>query len=175
MTALFDATETATESQCWTEAKMLDLLRQKYTRVRPYTDADRYVRAAHVPRPSGYGMAQRIADYLVLDTYTPQRLIGFEVKVSRSDWLVELRNPLKADEWRRYCHQWFLVVPDMAIVREELPPGWGAMSIDKTGALRVRQQSPAQEPLPMPLDVLCQFSRSVAKTATREAVSRDGE
>lgn len=69
------------------EADVLELLRQKYTRVRRGTSADRYVRAAHVRYPAtwGFGFADRIADYIVLDTYEQGQMIGFEVKVSRSD------------------------------------------------------------------------------------------
>lgn len=55
-------------------------------------------------------------------------LTGHEVKVSRADWLSELRKVGKADTWADQCHRWFLVVPTAEIVQPgELPVGWGLM------------------------------------------------
>lgn len=55
-------------------------------------------------------------------------LTGHEVKVTRSDWLAELRKVGKADTWADQCHRWFLVVPTADIVQPgELPHGWGLM------------------------------------------------
>lgn len=55
-------------------------------------------------------------------------LTGHEVKVTRSDWLAELRKVGKADTWADQCHRWFLVVPTADLVQPgELPAGWGLM------------------------------------------------
>lgn len=152
-----------------TEADMISLLRAKYTRVRAGTAADRYVRAAHIGYPDAYGYPTRIADYMVIDTYRPQHIIGFEIKVSRSDWLHELAHPEKSAVWRKHCHRWYLVVPDMSIVGDDLPDGWGLMAIGKGGALVQKRRPTITEPSPMPTAVLGWFSRSVAQTAAREA------
>ena len=53
---------------------------------------------------------------------------GFEIKVSRSDWLSELKKPRKADEIFSYCDKFWLVVSNKDIVQNgELPKGWGLM------------------------------------------------
>lgn len=92
-----------------TENDMVGLLQARYTRYRLGTNADRYVRARQVRYPNTRvfnetvftaGQAVAIADYLVQDMYGQCPLIGFEIKVSRSDWLAELRNPGKAQWWR---------------------------------------------------------------------------
>lgn len=55
-------------------------------------------------------------------------ILGFEVKVSRSDWLSELKKPEKADSLARYCDRWYLVISDPKIVKDgELPPTWGLL------------------------------------------------
>lgn len=57
-----------------------------------------------------------------------RKLVGHELKVSRADWLKELRHQGKADPWADNCHQWWLVVPEPSIVKDgELPEGWGLM------------------------------------------------
>ena len=158
------------------EAYMLELLRQRYTRVRRGTDADRYVRASHVRYPHdasnglSFGQASRIADYVVMDTYGTGEIIGHEVKVSRADWLSELRDASKAETWKQHCHRWYLVVPDAQIVHpEELPDGWGLMAQTKTGPLRVRQNAPlVPDPNPLTTLQLASLSRSLAKTRERE-------
>lgn len=80
----------------------------------------------------GYGAGSRCdAIYVGFTSASGRHLIGHEVKVSRSDWLAEIssRKTGKADSWADQCHQFWLVVPNPAIVRDgELPPGWGLMS-----------------------------------------------
>ena len=162
---------------------MLDALRAKYTKIRRGTTADRYVRAEHVRKVRFYewqdkqymaysGDAERIADLIVIDTYGDTETIGVEVKVSRSDWLTELRDPSKADAWRLHCHRWYLAVPDVSIVKDDLPDGWGLIAPGKDGAMRVRKQCPRIES-PEPLDrwSSAQLSRAIAKTARKEVLS----
>lgn len=56
-------------------------------------------------------------------------LHGHEVKVSRSDVLVELADPTKADAWAQYCSRWWLVVVSPALVNGlEIPEAWGVMA-----------------------------------------------
>lgn len=51
-----------------------------------------------------------------------------ELKISRADWLKELKEPKKAEAWWPYCHYFWLVVPCEGIVQaDELPRGWGLM------------------------------------------------
>ncbi|MCV7226087.1 hypothetical protein [Mycolicibacterium komossense] len=75
------------------------------------------------------GTRQVDALYAGFTTTSGRILIGHELKVSRADWLTELKTPGKSDDWADQCHEWWLVVNDPAIVRPgELPAGWGLMS-----------------------------------------------
>lgn len=57
-------------------------------------------------------------------------LHGYEIKVSRGDWLTELGDLTKSSAWADACHTWWIVAPDTTVVRpEELPPGWGLLTI----------------------------------------------
>lgn len=172
VSALSAASTSGDITEIDTEDGMIELLRERYTRIRPGTDADRYVRAQHarLPAVGGWssGHAQRIADYVVWDTYGEAQLIGHEIKVSRADWLAELRTPAKAEAWRRYCHLWYLVVPDLSIISGDLPEGWGLMAPDSTGKLRVKVRSETRDPEPMPPICQAQLARSIAKTARIE-------
>lgn len=116
-----------------TEREMLDHLARRYTSIRPGTTADRWVRAEHVRRHLGQLGPTRVCDFIAADKWPGtvgredlHALHGFEVKVSRADWLRELKEPDKAETFRRHMHYWWLVVADPAIVRPgELPTAGG--------------------------------------------------
>ena len=72
----------------------------------------------------------RWADALAMSLWPTHglRLHGFEIKVSRGDWLRELKDPSKAEAIAQYCDHWWLVTADDSIAKkEELPPNWGWM------------------------------------------------
>lgn len=72
----------------------------------------------------------RRADALYVGFFASRgkRLVGHEIKVARSDWLHELDQPAKAEEWEQHCHSWYVVAPSTEVVRpEELPEGWGLL------------------------------------------------
>lgn len=161
------------------ERSMLNLLLHRYTRVRPGTIADRWIRAEHVGLELG-GPRKRVADFIAADKYpgTPYgsqlALHGHEVKVSRSDWLSELRAPSKAEAIARYMHHWWLVVPNESIIRPgELPDHWGLMVIAANGELRAKIKAPRLQPLPLSLEFSLSLMSAAARTAYRDPLHRD--
>ena len=85
---------------------------------------------------SSTGSANRIADGIAMNMYRSRKyeIHGFEIKVSRTDWLNELKKPQKAEEIFNYCDKWWLVVSDKDIVQKgELPKGWGLMVVRGKG------------------------------------------
>lgn len=152
-----------------TEADMLSRLRERYGRL--YANGPhktlRYVGASHVR----YGplWPQCIADFLVQDCwgnsgYHQQQhpLLGFEVKVSRSDYLREIKNLGKSEPFRRVCSEWYVVASDKAIVRGDLPDGWGLLVAHGPGLRMARRSATNRDPEPMPRGLIAGFLRSVA-------------
>lgn len=175
--ALFPApnvVEPVLDEEKVTERHMLDLLQQRYTRIS--MGAHRYAVAEHVGINPGF--PGRIADFIAADCYGSTRgfaLHGHEVKCSRADWLTELRDPDKAEAFRRYMDYWWLVAANTRVCRlEELPVGWGLMvkSGDKLRA--VVQASRFARPEPMPRALLVSLLRATAKTSRNyRALSRE--
>lgn len=151
-----------------TERDMLDLLHGRYNATSP-GNGPRYACAEHVRSHAGFD-ASRTADFIAMDLWPSKGLAihGHEVKVSRSDWLRELASPGKADPFMRYVDRWWLVVADRAIVRDDLPVGWGLMAV-RGGRLIVVTQAPKLRPEPMPRHLLAPLLRSTAATARRRA------
>lgn len=77
-------------------------------------------------------------------------LHGHEIKVTRSDVLVELADPTKADAWAQYCTRWWLVVLAPELVSGlEIPEAWGVMappSGRRTRSMTVVKPAPKLSP-----------------------------
>lgn len=148
------------------EREVLAALRRYYA---PKQGRQRYVLGEHVRDAAGYS-ALRTADLVAQDTWpsTGLEIIGHEVKVSRSDWLAELKTPGKAEAVRRLCHRWYLVVSDPKIVKDDLPAGWGLMTL-RGDKVRMTRKSvlgdPSSEPAADRASFAASFARAVARTS----------
>ena len=111
-----------------------------------YTEKGEYVFLFDVPNVVGLRQERRCDGVAIGMWQSTGHLIhGFEVKVSRSDWLRELKDVSKADHFIEQCDRWWLVTGDASIAKlDEIPAAWGWMNATKTG---LRIQRPAQ-PLP---------------------------
>ena len=175
-----------------TERTMLDRLRARYAQT--YTNGSyhgrRHIIAEKVALEPGAWSGTRIADAIVLDTWSEsvknltelererggwrnrQTIHGFEVKVSRADWLAELRDPEKALAWSRYCHGFWLVAADKGIVRDDLPDGWGLL-VPHGMSLRAVRTPTRTDAEPMQLETMMGLMRGVQKTEGGIAVARE--
>lgn len=76
------------------------------------------------------GHSSRFADAIVMNVWKSRfEIIGIEVKVSRSDWLSEIKNPAKADKIFQYCDSWYIATPADLVRNGELPRSWGLLEI----------------------------------------------
>lgn len=93
--------------------------------------------------------ATRHADAVSIGIWpsTGHAIHGFEIKISRGDWLRELADPSKSQEIFRFCHRWSLVTPAGLVAADELPPGWGHYAF-KDGRLREAVMPKRMEPQP---------------------------
>jgi hypothetical protein len=91
-------------------------------------------------------------------------LVGFELKISRGDWLRERKQPSKAYPIKQFCDRWYLVVSDLKIVRyaEELPAGWG-LQFAENGKIVTMIEAPKLSPCPIDRAFLASVMRRAAK------------
>jgi hypothetical protein len=167
-----------------TERTMLDLLHDRYS-VDP-GNGPRYVCAEHVKSAAGFD-GKRTADFMAFDLWPSSGLLlhGFEIKVTRSDWLRELADPDKSEPFRQIVDYWWLVCPPGVAGKSELPPGWGMLVVSdgmesrrdpvwgwqRTRVLRVARQAPRlNEGRPLPRAFLASLLRAAARTAAARAV-----
>lgn len=131
----------------WTAAAIQRLLRKRY----PQDAGWAYI--AEVANATGAGV-RRYADGVAVGLWPSRGLdiLGFEIKVSRSDWKRERLTPEKAEVVAAYCDQWWIVAPEGVVPEDELPPAWGLLTPNETGeALVVKTRARDREDV-RPLD-----------------------
>lgn len=111
---------TCQQEKTYTATKLKSMLETKYSSDKGY--------AFFTEISPGVGVCRR-TDALAVGLYASHGhpVIGFEVKVSRGDWLAELKDASKADMMFQYCNLWYLVAAPGVVHVEELPMGWGLL------------------------------------------------
>lgn len=131
-----------------------------------YCDSRQWVFLTQVQYSTGGG--NRIADAMAFNMYRSNgyEIIGFEIKVSRSDFLSELKDMSKSNEIMEYCDKWYLVVSDASIVKDgELPKDWGLLVL-KDGKLVQKVRPVPHKPKPMDCGFIASVLRKGADAVT---------
>jgi hypothetical protein len=124
-----------------------------------------YAILTEVPEAVGGGCRRIDALGMTLWNSRGLELHGYEIKVSRSDWLRELKRPEKADGIYSYCDRWWIVVSSADVVkRDEFPQTWGLMVAEGAG-LKVAIKAPKQKkPRAISRGFLAAIFRKAAQT-----------
>lgn len=141
----------------WTEPEV-------YRRLAKVFPPPAHVMLSQVRNGVGYQRRTRTADALIASVW-PSRglhLIGVEIKVSRADWLKELKSPEKSVSIQQYCKYWYVATPPGIVDMGTLPTMWGLI---ETTENRTRIVTPAPTLDPKPVDMLfvCSVLRSVSE------------
>ena len=172
MTSELDLELPAEKPRC-TEADMLDALHDRFGFVSHNGGFPkrRFVCADHVRATSGFfdrgDPHARTLDFVAVDTWASGKLArhGAEVKVTRSDWLREMKDPAKSAPFLSWLTHFWLAVPDASIVREgELPEGWGLLAL-RGQNLIAKVTAPRREAAPIPPQTVASLLTAVSKTA----------
>lgn len=121
-----------------TSKEIKNLLEQKYS-------APVYAFFTEVAK-GGVGSFNGYIDGIAYSLYPSMshEIHGFEIKVSRSDWLKELEMPAKAGDAMQHCNRWWLVAPKGVALKDEVPKSWGFYEIIN-GKFYKRKPAPAME------------------------------
>jgi hypothetical protein len=120
---------------------LLDILRKKHAE-------DVFVSECHMAE-SG---SQRLDAWVLRKTWSPLTTIGYEIKVSRMDFVHD-------DKWTLYlraCLQFYWVCPPRLIAVEEVPEGCGLMW-QAGSRLLTKRKAPRHEPDPTTLILLMAY------------------
>lgn len=85
---------------------------------------------------------RRLDAWVLLKTWSPITTIGYEIKVSVSDW----RRDAKMHDYMPLCHLLYVVAPKGIVPPEELPSGVGLIEpVGEAGRLQVRRKAARRE------------------------------
>jgi len=139
----------------------------------------------HVRNGTGYARREtRTADAVAMSLWPSRGLVlhGFEVKVSRRDWLTEKADPSKADAIGAYCDRFWLAAGAADIVEPgELPDKWGLIVPEdrprRTNLLRVAREAQPLDSKPLDrllvASLLREGRRGLVPSATVDQAARE--
>lgn len=110
-----------------------------------------------------HGKQPRYADMVAMGLWPSSglELMGFEVKVSRADWLSEISDEKKAVAVSQFCDRWYLVTNSEKIVKEgELPAGWGWLVVDENCRIKEMVAAPKLDAKPVTREFLASLMRN---------------
>lgn len=128
--------------------------------------------------------SERYLDAFAMNCYHGKgyQRVGYEIKVSRSDWLRELEDPRKRAQGYFLCHQfWFALArgvyradDEYSLEREKRRytnplDGCGVIEVGEDGALKIMRRAVSHDAWPMPDTFVASLMRSyVTYLARRE-------
>ncbi len=156
-----------TAAQAWNTEEVRQALRARHMRPEGLRGPARYGFLEEVRNATGFD-ASRSCDAIALSFWPSDglRIIGYEIKVSRADWLRELKAPEKAFAFARYCDQWWIVAGAADLVKEdELPPNWGLLVPNAKGKLHPVRGAVNVRPEPMSREMLMALVRTACDSS----------
>ena len=125
------------------------------------------------------GNQKRFADAVAIGLWASHghQIEGIEIKISRGDWLNEMKHPEKSQEVYQYCNRWWLAAPKGMVELDELPPTWGLLEF-VSGVMRVQKKAPALKPAALNINFVASLIRrsaGVDEEMARVMLSRETE
>jgi len=124
----------------WTESGVFEALEAHYC------GAEKWVIVPQIPDATSFNKC-RTCDAMAFHCWRSEGIAvhGFEIKVSRADWLNELQKPEKSEGFIKRSHYWWIAAPENIVKLEELPATWGLRVVSKNedGTYSSRVKRPA--------------------------------
>lgn len=128
----------------WTSDYILDQLEKGYP-------PNEYAFFRELRIGTGYGKDSESR----LDAYSIHYMKGkrnvttcFEIKISKSDFLHEIKKPKKRRPGLRLSHQFYFVTPENLVKIEEVPVECGLIFVTESGELKTIIKAPYRESMP---------------------------
>lgn len=108
--------------------------------------------------------SQRI-DLFAMGTWktTGYERVAYEIKVSRSDWLRELKKPEKREAAKALSHRFVIAAPAGLVKRSELPPDCGLVEVRDNGSAYTYRKGPRRPDPVAPPEWIASLLRTAAE------------
>lgn len=143
-----------------------------------YQNNRQYVALCEFRPGTGYGVnSERWIDFYVIQCWGDLHTLAFEIKVSRSDFLAELKQPEKRRLALHYSHEFYFVAPAGMIKPEELPVEAGLLEArEEFGVVVLREKrSPLHRETARPTwRFVAAVARACNSAAAQAPAAQDG-
>jgi len=121
--------------------------------------------------------ARRFADAVAIGLWPSHghAIEGVEVKVSRSDFLNELKQPEKSNAVFQFCNFWWLACPKDMVKPDEIPSTWGLLELHGD-VLRTKVKAPKLTPTACTIGFIASLLRrhaGVDEEMARQEIARE--
>jgi hypothetical protein len=134
---------------------------QKIIRLLCTRHADKWASFAELAAPN----RQRI-DFFAIATGCGSTPLGYcivyEVKVTRADFLRELKKPIKREFAYLHSNEAYFVAPGGVIFVDELPEGWGLIEMNKAGVLKQIRAAKQRKCHGLPIEFVANIAKRTA-------------
>lgn len=153
----------------WTTADIRDALESKYRKLneKGYENSAVWIYFSEL---GNHSSASRRVDFWAMACWRSlgYQKIAYEIKISRADFLKELRSPTKRQFALSISDQFYFVTPPKLVSLDELPSEAGLIELNETGKLRTVKSAKNRI-------TLFEFDWSFAATLGRSIFRLDGE
>jgi hypothetical protein len=159
---LVDENYFASPTKKYTEKDILDLLQQQYS------GAEQWAFFPKLRTGTGYSKdCKQQLDAWCIQLWGEQARITFEVKISRSDFLLELKSPIKRRLGLMLSNEFYFVAPKGMIKPNEIPLECGLREVCDNDRIVTRVAAPWRDAPPPTWRFLASVARRVAKEERR--------
>lgn len=114
---------------------------------------------------TGWAGRGQAADAFAFGTWPSRgfRVIGFEIKSFRGDWLRELKDPEKAEGLAKFADEWWLIANTDCAREEEIPMTWGWAKPTDKGLKVIKKPNPQMKAKEINRVFLMSIVRNIGK------------
>jgi hypothetical protein len=117
---------------------------------------------------TGYNDPIGYMDAFALNTYPSKGIVRvcYEIKVSRSDYLVEIKKPKKRRYGLLYSNEFYFIAPKGMLKSEEIPIECGLREVREDGQINTALKAPNRDTPP----ASWRFVASIARNAMKRSI-----
>ena len=136
-----------TKKPIWTTRDIVDALNEKYRRLSEggYTGAPKWIYFSELPNNR---FASRRVDFWAMACWgsLDYKRVSFEIKITRGDFLHELKDPTKKEFAMEISNEFYFVTPPDLIKEDELPDDCGLIELSQDGRLITKVKATSRKP-----------------------------
>lgn len=121
---------------------------------------------------TGFAGQPRYIDFYAFNVWPSSnyRTVAYEVKVSRSDFLNEIKDPTKRKPAEEFASECYFVTPSGLVKPDEVPEGWGLMTGSDSGLRTMKIATQRQTEKDLPVRFVAALARRCADSVTTRGV-----